>query len=61
PSQALALLASLADLSEGDAAGAPRRRKAVRALAAGIKQRFPHLAAAHRRDFERIGARLAAN
>lgn len=60
PSQAQTLLASLADLSEGDAAGAPRRARAVKALAAGIKLRFPYLAATHRRDFERIGARLAA-
>jgi len=60
PTQAQGLLASLADLSEGDDSKSPRRALAVRALAAGIRLRFPHLAAAHRRDFDRIQARLAA-
>ncbi len=60
PAQARALLISLADLSTGEGAS-PRRARAVKALAAGIKQRFPYLASAHRRDFERIASRLAAN
>lgn len=57
PSQAKGLLASLADLSSGEGAPAPARARAMKALAAGIKQRFPYLAAAHRRDFERIAAK----
>ncbi len=60
PAQAEGLLASLADLSSGEGAAALVRARPVRALAAGLKGWFPHLAATRRRDFERIEARLAA-
>lgn len=60
PSQAEGLIASLADLSSGVEGGAPVPARAARALAAGLQDRFPHLAATRRRDFERIEALLTA-
>lgn len=59
PTQAEGLLASLADLSEGVKGPAPARLPALRSLSAAIQTRFPHLAEAHRRHFERIAVRIA--
>lgn len=60
PAQAEGLLASLADLAAGGDGAPPAKARAVRAVAAGLQGWFPHLAAARRRDFQRIEARLSA-
>lgn len=59
PLQAEGLLASLADLSEGVKGPSPGRLPALRSLSVAISARFPHLAEAQRRHFERIAVKLA--